>query len=442
MIRKSAHMEKGTGMDEKEKKDNEKNIKVDNIDKDKVKDKVIESNLNDIDGEGIDEAKEFSDIYRRPPFDTYGVAAKAFGQASADFAKHLAESDFAGFKAGMRSIGFPTLYEDEPDGIWARGLTMYSNKMPRLANVALCLRYPFLVPRSRWSGDVIWYDEIDGAMWDETRAGVMGGTTKAFGTTELDAMPLGWLARFGLEICEDIKAVLESSREVSRPMECYHIEQIKEKWGSLRWYSAGTPRDVYEDEQRVIDLYELISTRTCIGCGGHDRVRMTGGYVSYDCFRCRSEYAGQLDDERVLGRYNEMVADGSLADLIGRQSDAWGEDNEVDDAYVASIKPLAKYWEIPHRLRTLVAKDILDTNSHAVGSIEDDRIYVTQEFVPKAKEPVRHETDLFEWGDGLGLLGVGLARSVDRMRRYFDGDTNIPSKGDEGDGEDAEGGEA
>lgn len=387
----------------------------------------VEGDTNDADTE-----KDFSDIYRRPPFDVHDAAAKEFGTIAADFAKHLAEEDFPKFKAGMRDIGFPTLSDDEPEGIRGRRLSMYSNKMPRLANAALCMRYPFLVPRSRWSGKVIWYDEIDGALWDETR-GDVGGRTDAFGTTELDALPLGWLVRFGLEICEDVKTILESSAEIKEPMECYHIEQIKEKFATLRWYSAGTPRDVYEDEQRLIDLYESISARTCIGCGGHDRVRGTGGWLSYQCVHCREDSRyGQLGVplEDIHKRYNELAESGRLVELVKAQSDAWKENAGFGQEILDSLCPVDNGWKVPWHIRPIVTKDILDEDSWGIGTMEDARIHTTYEFKPGMDDPIRHETDLFEWGERLGLLGVRLARAVDRMRHDFDGDTNAPIERD------------
>lgn len=376
-----------------------------------------------------DDDKDFAELWGRKPFHAYESAAIEFGTDAANFARHLAEADFAKFKAGMRSIGFPTLYDDEPDGMRGRS-PLWSYKMPRLANAALCMRYPFLVPRSRWTGDVIWYDEIDEAMYDETRVSI-GGRTAMFGSTELDAMPIGWLARFGLEVCEDIKTVLEGTEAIDNPMDYYRIEQIKEKWGSLRWYSGGVPRDTYEDELKVIDLYELISTRTCIGCGGHDRIRVSGGWVSYECFRCRSERRDGISDDALLSRYNELAESGRLVEIVSAQSDEWKErvfgEKPIPDAY----EPAKATWSIPWAIRDLVEKDILDAGSYPVNTIESSRNRVTYEFLPSQRKPVRHEVDLIAWADEKGLLAADLARSVDAMRRAFDGDTNLPDPKDE-----------
>lgn len=386
------------------------------------------------DGEGEEDAELVQGMRKRKPYDTYAAALVEFGEEGATYAKHLAEAPFEEFRAGMRDIGYPVLGEDEPKGLGhGHGSEAISHYMPRLANAALCLRYPFLVPRSRWSGNVIWYSEIDAAMYDESRISL--GRTDAFKTTELDALPVGWVARFGLQLCEDLKAAVCSSKDVENPLDYYRIEQAKEKYGQLRWYSAGVPRDAYDAEMDVVSLYEDISARTCIVCGGEDRVRVSGGWISYECYGCRAAGArgDALSDESVLARYNELAESGELARLVDGQSDEWKQKAFGDDGVPSEWKQEESFWRLPWDVRDIVRKDILDEHSAAVGTLEDDRIHVTYEYRPDQKKPVRHETDLFAWADGRGLLAADLARSIDRMRRLCDGDTNQPLPRDDDD---------
>lgn len=84
-------------------------------------------------------------------------------------------------------------------------------------NKALIGEYPFLLPRNRFTDEVPKnYD---------------------YSYTELDDLPKGWRINFGEDICKEIKDELVKYEA----LDSYRITQIKEKFGSLRWYDAGTP---------------------------------------------------------------------------------------------------------------------------------------------------------------------------------------------------------
>lgn len=97
---------------------------------------------------------------------------------------------------------------------------------------------------------------------------------------ELDAMPVGWRKRFGVQMCKELKrAILHSGgREYMRG---FRIEQIKEKYGELCVYVNRTTDEV----ARVISKYEFISRLVCVGCG-EDAVKETAGYISPYCEKC------------------------------------------------------------------------------------------------------------------------------------------------------------
>lgn len=138
-------------------------------------------------------------------------------------------------------------------------------------NQALCEMYPFLVPSNPWTGKFI----TEGA-------GYWPGEPEAipeydYEWTELDIMPEGWRKAFGVLLCDELL------RELKRvnALEKYRINDIKEKYGSLRWYDNGNTREGY----RIIGKYTGISRYTCIICGA-PATRVTLGWYSPFCGKC------------------------------------------------------------------------------------------------------------------------------------------------------------
>ncbi len=126
-------------------------------------------------------------------------------------------------------------------------------------NRQLVEKYPFLLPRNRWDGKP-----------DEDYS---------YEYTELDAMPSGWRKAFGEQMCEE---VAEALREADY-LDAYRICDIKEKYGTLRWYDFGAPDKVYG----IVDKYENISARTCINCG-ETATKISQGWISPFCDKCAS----------------------------------------------------------------------------------------------------------------------------------------------------------
>lgn len=182
--------------------------------------------------------------------DAYDDAVSALESGVAESARGLAESPFDEFKARMRGLGFLALPDDDPDGLEDVPQDILSLAHPRetltLANVALCLRYPFL------SGEPRSFLELD----DESDDGAY-----AFESTKLDGLPLGWKARFGLEMCEDVRSILMSSQQARDPLGRYHLWSAG--GGGRLWDATGTPDDVSDDEVRAVALYERIAQATC-----------------------------------------------------------------------------------------------------------------------------------------------------------------------------------
>lgn len=140
-------------------------------------------------------------------------------------------------------------------------------------NRALCERFPFLIPSNRWSGKRI----------SEAADGVYGLDSPEetpeldYEYTELDAMPGGWRKAFGEQLCEELKAELVRADV----LDDYRVVQIKEKFGTLRWYDNGNTDAGY----KIISKYEALSARTCICCG-KPATRISTGWISPYCDDC------------------------------------------------------------------------------------------------------------------------------------------------------------
>lgn len=206
-----------------------------------------------------------------------------------------------------------------------------------IKSVYLCLRYPFLYPRNRWTD--LHYNNwtiINKCKKLYSEAFAIGGKDNDFKTitvnktkaveyhilkwfhdvllqyifciptyTELDALDDGWRKAFGLQICQEIKESLlrDGGKKLLRK---YRIIQIKEKYGHLEWYSTWYTKEI----TKIIQKYEYISFRTCIYCG-KPAYGYTGGYVLPYCEDCADDYAkahmhvfGSSEDETWYGYFS------------------------------------------------------------------------------------------------------------------------------------------
>lgn len=82
-------------------------------------------------------------------------------------------------------------------------------------------------------------------------------------------------------MCDEITAVLKRYNFLND----YRIIEIKEKYGSLRWYDNGAPEGAFEEIGKIIHKYENISERTCIRCG-KPATKMSLGWISPYCNEC------------------------------------------------------------------------------------------------------------------------------------------------------------
>ena len=99
------------------------------------------------------------------------------------------------------------------------------------------------------------------------------------GDSWLDDMPNGWFIAFGEMLVEELAEAIKADGL----QDDYHIIQIKEKFGELRWYDNGG-----KHVSDVIDKYSLLSQNICIACGQPDVGAPKGGWILPLCFNCWS----------------------------------------------------------------------------------------------------------------------------------------------------------
>jgi len=92
-------------------------------------------------------------------------------------------------------------------------------------------------------------------------------------------MPDGWRKAFGEQMCEEIQQELN----MMEPYQAadFRIVQIKEKYGSLRFYTNW----VTDAINNVIYKYEKLSEHTCISCGA-PATKMSTDWISPWCDKC------------------------------------------------------------------------------------------------------------------------------------------------------------
>lgn len=104
-------------------------------------------------------------------------------------------------------------------------------------------------------------------------------------------IPNGWRKAFGEKLTEDIVEALKADRIPKRKWtEALQFQDIKEKYGELRFYAATTER-----VETVLGKYECLSIGYCQNCGKPARY-VTNGWISYLCEDCaKSAYAKYED---------------------------------------------------------------------------------------------------------------------------------------------------
>ena len=283
--------------------------------------------------------------------------------------------------------------------------TQYHLNYTPLQSLLLIARYPFLMPRNRFTWKEMFdyekakqkaldheplEDDMDRlveyeATWcrPNYENKELQEALDAHIFNELDDMPSGWDIRFGLEMMEDINTILLSS-SVEDPYEYYGISQIKEKYGTLRYYDQGIPNDVYEEIEGIVDLYEFVSEHTCIVCGAKHDIELTSGWISPYCpkhypDKKLRDYTEQEKKEWLEKRQKhekELIEKGYLsADKLTTSFEKYfgiGEYEDKKEKITLATMPCYTTYETDketgeHKHITTYAKEILDKAQNKVG---------------------------------------------------------------------------
>ena len=95
--------------------------------------------------------------------------------------------------------------------------------------------------------------------------------------TEWDAVEPGWNKAFGKQYLKDLKKQLKKDK----CLYTWRITDIKEKWGRFHLYCNWGSKELYE----LIDKYEDLSWNTCINCG-KPSTHISKGWILPYCEEC------------------------------------------------------------------------------------------------------------------------------------------------------------
>jgi hypothetical protein len=133
--------------------------------------------------------------------------------------------------------------------------------------------------------------------------------------SEYFSLPEGWRKRFGEDMLKDLNRLLSLDPEWAKE---YHIDQAKEKYGSMCWYDSGCPESLRIQYDRIMGKYESLSEITCVKCG-KDATRMTRGWIVPVCDACAGKEIANTD---------EITADDRKKILDGGWSSWWDPDGK------------------------------------------------------------------------------------------------------------------
>lgn len=118
--------------------------------------------------------------------------------------------------------------------------------------------------------------------WLQLRNVFSGKKSESFECTYFDWIPFGWRKKFGMMLIKELHEALKEDGLVDK----YRIFDIKEKYGSLRWYDNGGNKKISE----IITKYEVISGYVCIRCGQFDVPMIGDHWIEPMCEKCFSKY--------------------------------------------------------------------------------------------------------------------------------------------------------
>ena len=84
------------------------------------------------------------------------------------------------------------------------------------------------------------------------------------------------------KLCEDISEILKGYPEFD-----FRVEQIKEKFGGLRFYPGALGQDLFDPITDLISAAEQESYKVCEDCGAPGEIR-EGGWIRVLCEKCHA----------------------------------------------------------------------------------------------------------------------------------------------------------
>ena len=159
-----------------------------------------------------------------------------------------------------------------------------------------------------------------------------------FDSTFLDCMPEAWKKDFGIQMCEEIRnELIRCSTPKVDWLKEYSLCQVKEKYGTLRWYDNGQP--VGSKIEDIINKYEDRSGMICICCGRPAKY-MTHGWISFQCEKCFKKYnipKNSKNKEEILRR-SKLYSDNIPYRTIYNED---GSTTRIEDSpYLEEMKKL------------------------------------------------------------------------------------------------------
>ncbi len=112
----------------------------------------------------------------------------------------------------------------------------------------------------------------------------------AIGNLQYLETPVGW-NRLLLQCAKEMEKAISQLPKSKRHL--YGASQIKEKYGSLRWYTDNW-HDSFKD---IIKKYETLSYRTCEVCGKRGKTKNGKGWVVTVCKDHEDREQNQTDHD-------------------------------------------------------------------------------------------------------------------------------------------------
>lgn len=115
---------------------------------------------------------------------------------------------------------------------------------------------------------------------------------------EWDSVEPGWKKAFGKQYLKDLKKQLKKDKMLYS----WRITDIKEKWGTFHLYCNYGSKELYE----LINRYEDLSWETCIVCGKHATHQSTSWILPY-CEECANKNSNPYNPVIKKDEYDDHM---------------------------------------------------------------------------------------------------------------------------------------